>query len=136
MAIGTPPLATPSATPRTRSTRWRPASRLAAAASEPNAAAAEAAAATPESDADGGYADSLSGFSTGSSTFEAETAARYAVSKRDRAQALDAIQAELASAVDKFRPRARYRAAINRLEAAVTLLSEWVTTHRFGAPSE
>lgn len=45
-------------------------------------------------------------------------------------------QAELASAVDKFRPRARYRAAINRLEAAVSLLSEWVTTHRFGAPSE
>ena len=108
----------------------------AAAASEPNAAAAEAAAATPESEADDGDADSLSGFSTGSSTFEAEAAARYAVSKRDRAQALDAIQAELASAVDKFRPRARYRAAINRLEAAVSLLSEWVTTHRFGAPSE
>ena len=111
-------------------------SALAAAAAEPSAAAAEAASATPESDADGGYADSLSGFRTGSSTLEAETAARYAVSKRDRAQALDAIQAELASAVDKFLPRACYRAAVNRLEATVSLRSEWVTTFRFVAPSE
>ena len=105
---------------------------LAAAAAEPRAAAADATASTSESDADGGYADSRSGFSPGSSAFEAETAASYAEGKRDRSIALDAIQVEIASAVDRFRPRARYRAAIGRLEAAVSLLSEWMTTHRFG----
>ena len=68
----------------------------------------------PAANTGGGYADSLDGVSTGSSesTFEAESAARYAEGKRARSLTLDALRAEIASAANKLRPRARPRVAL------------------------